>query len=226
MATEASLHPVRVWDLPTRVFHWLLVLCVLGLFVTGKIGGEAMPWHARFGYAAGALLLFRWIWAFVGGRWSRFTSFIPTPSSVLRHLRRTDEPAAIGHNPLGAISVLAMLVFLLAQVSTGLFSVTLEDFAGPLNPLISESTGKAITRYHRSIGQAVILGLVALHLCAIAYYRIARRLDLIGPMIHGDKQMIPDVPASRDDARTRWLALALFVVCSAFMGWISSLGPG
>ncbi|HVZ46773.1 MAG TPA: cytochrome b/b6 domain-containing protein [Ramlibacter sp.] len=215
---------VRIWDLPTRVFHWLLAACVLGLFVTGYTGGDAMDWHARFGWAAGCLLIFRVAWGFLGGRWSRFASFVPTPGSVLRYLQSRDDRAAIGHNPLGAISVLAMLAVLLVQVATGLFSTTLEDFAGPLNVLVSNSTGKAITRYHRNIGQILIIALVILHIAAIAYYRWRRQLDLVGPMVNGDKQLAADVPASRDDAWRRVLGLGVFVACAALMSWIWTLG--
>src|SRR4051812_42900648 len=108
---------IRVWDLPTRLFHWALAICVVCSAITAyKEGG--LDWHARLGCAIGALLLFRLIWGFIGGRWSRFASFLYSPASVVAYLRGRSHPDhLVGHNPLGAGSVFAMLVFLIAQVA-------------------------------------------------------------------------------------------------------------
>ncbi len=217
---------VRVWDLPTRVFHWALAVSFLGLIVSGKIAAGAMPWHARFGYLVASLLLFRSIWGFVGGRWSRFGSFVHSPRSILRHVRGHGDPKhAVGHNPLGAMSVWALLLFLMAQVATGLFSDDRLEFSGPLSAFVSESTVKLVTSYHRYVGQRVLIGLVALHLGAIAYYRLRRKQDLIGPMLRGDKQLAFSAPASRDDLVSRLAAAALFAACAGAVAWLVSLGP-
>ena len=91
---------IRVWDLPTRLFHWALVACIVGLTVTGYTGGGAMEWHARIGYAVLTLLLFRLVWGLVGGHWSRFSNFIYSPRSVMDYLRGRAHPDhLIGHNP-------------------------------------------------------------------------------------------------------------------------------
>lgn len=109
----------RVWDLPTRLFHWALAAAVIGLIATGL--GGVMEWHFRLGYAVLALLLFRLVWGFVGGRWSRFTAFVYAPGSVLAYLRGRAHPDhLIGHTPLGALSVFAVLAILALQVATGL----------------------------------------------------------------------------------------------------------
>jgi cytochrome b len=164
-------HRVRVWDLPTRLFHWLLAACVVLLVVTGYIGGDAMPWHARVGYAVLALLLFRLAWGFVGGRWSRFKSFLYRPASVLAYVGGRAHPDhLVGHNPLGAGSVFAMLLVLAAQVGTGLFADDEIAFTGPLNRFVSNATGLAATWYHKAVGQWLLIGLVVLHLAAIAWY--------------------------------------------------------
>jgi len=114
---------VRVWDLPTRLFHWTLALTIIGSIVTAKVGGNAMAWHFRLGYVVFALLLFRLLWGFFGGQWSRFASFFPTPARLSRYLGgRATAADTAGHNPLGALSVLAMLLVLGAQVGSGLFS--------------------------------------------------------------------------------------------------------
>ena len=114
---------VRVWDLPTRIFHWALVASVIDLVITAKLGGDAMAWHFRCGYAVLTLLLFRMVWGLVGGHWSRFRSFLYSPATVLRYLRGQGAPEhSVGHNPLGSGSVFALLGFLLLQVASGLFS--------------------------------------------------------------------------------------------------------
>jgi cytochrome b len=215
---------VRIWDLPTRVFHWSLAACVIGLLVTGKIAGDdIMVWHARLGYCVGTLLLFRLTWGFAGGRWSRFASFAPSAARAWRHLRSRDEADPVGHSPLGAWSVYAMLVFLVAQVATGLFSQTKEDFAGPLSALVSNAAAHVLTGYHKNIGQAVLIALVSLHLAAIGYYAWRGR-RLLAPMLSGDAPVMPGTPASRDDARTRALAVILLSLCSLAMWGLVKLG--
>ena len=107
---DPALKPVRVWDLPTRVFHWLLALAIIGSVVSAKIGGVAMVWHMRLGYLVFTLLAFRLLWGLVGGRWSRFGSFLHAPATTLRYLRgqhRSAEHLDVGHNPLGSFSVIA-----------------------------------------------------------------------------------------------------------------------
>jgi cytochrome b len=156
---------VRVWDLPTRLFHWLLVACVAGLIATGYIGGAWMGWHARIGYAVLTLLLFRIAWGFVGGHWSQFRAFLYHPGSVVAYLRGRGHPDhLVGHNPLGAGSVFAMLLVLLAQVATGLVGDDEIAFTGPLNRFVSTSRGLAATWYHKAVGQWLLVGLIVLHL--------------------------------------------------------------
>ena len=221
----SKLLTVRVWDLPTRVFHWMLALCVVGLVVTGNVGGNAMIWHFRFGYTVISLLVFRVLWGLVGGRWSRFASFIYSPRSVISYWQGKGDPHhSVGHNPLGAGSVFALLTFLLAQVGTGLFSDDEIAFAGPLSKFVSGSTVSLVTKYHKEIGKTVLIVLVILHLAAIAYYFFRKNENLIRPMLSGDKFLATDVPASRDDWRSRLGALVLFGLCSAGTAWLVSLG--
>lgn len=211
---------VRVWDLPTRIFHWLLALCFAGLVITGRIGGDAMGAHSWLGYTVASLLLFRLVWGFAGGHWSRFRSFAYPPSAVLDHLKGAVRPlTTVGHSPLGAISVYALLLFLGAQVGTGLFSENKADFAGPLNRFVSGATARSLTGYHKNVGQTVLISLVALHLAAIAYYRVRGKKDLVRPMLHGNKMLGPDLPASRDDNGSRLAALALWAACIAVVAF-------
>lgn len=127
------LAAIRVWDLPTRAFHWALVACVVGLVISGNIGGNAMTWHFRFGYCVITLLMFRVVWGFVGGHWSRFASFVYPPTQIMAYLRTGgDASHKVGHNPLGALSVLAMLGILMLQVASGLMSDDEISASGPL----------------------------------------------------------------------------------------------
>ncbi len=228
VVAEPQLRAVRVWDLPTRLFHWLLTACVVGSFVSAKIGGAAMAWHLRLGYAVATLLLFRLVWGFVGGRWSRFGQFVRSPAAVLRYLRgeaRAGDWFDVGHNPLGALSVLAMLVFLAAQVSSGLFADDEIATTGPLIRFVSGATSLELTWYHKAVGQRVLLALVVLHLLAIVYY-IWRGRTLVRPMIGGDQAVdaAREVPAAADGAGRRLLAAALVAACAGGVAWLVSLG--
>src|SRR4051812_12635798 len=106
---ERPLHKVRIWDWPTRIFHWVLATCVVALVTTAKVGGDGMLWHGRIGYTVAALLIFRLVWGFMGGHWSRFRAFPPSPTAALRYLREKAAPLRPGHSPLGALSVYALL---------------------------------------------------------------------------------------------------------------------
>lgn len=208
---------VRVWDLPTRLFHWLLALCFAGLLATAYIGDNSIQWHARLGYAMLTLLLFRLVWGFVGGRWSRFSSFVYAPASVMAYLRGKAHPDhLIGHTPLGAASVFAMLLALLAQVGSGLFSDDEIAFTGPLNRFVDTATGLAATWYHKAVGQWLVIGLVAIHIAAILHY-LLKRQNLVRPMVTGDKETAAPAPSSRDDASSRLLAAVLFAACAGLV---------
>ncbi|HSV35046.1 MAG TPA: cytochrome b/b6 domain-containing protein [Ramlibacter sp.] len=222
----AGARRVRVWDLPTRLFHWGLVACISGLMVTGYIGGAAMPWHARLGYAVLALLLFRLVWGFVGGRWSRFITFFYAPRRVLAYLRGHETPDRPGHNPLGALSVFAMLAVLLAQVGSGLVSDDEIAFSGPLSRLVAADQALWATWFHKDVGQWVIVALVLTHIAAVMWYLLRKKTNLVKPMLDGDKSLPLASPAvaSRDDARSRLLAAVVFAGCSLAVGWVQSLG--
>ena len=227
MAVANKTSTVRVWDLPTRMFHWTLAVCVIGSITTAKIGGNAMEWHFRFGYVIFTLLAFRLLWGFAGGHWSRFTSFVRLPGTTLRYVRGDHRPGDwfdIGHNPLGALSVLAMLAFLSAQVGTGLFADDEIANTGPLIKYVSGATSLKLTAYHKTIGQWTLITLFVLHVVAIVvYYRRGR--NLVRPMISGDKLLPAGAPAAADNLRTRALAAVLVAVCAAAVGWLVSL-PG
>jgi len=225
--STTSTTRVRVWDLPTRLFHWLLVICIVGSVVSAKIGGNAMEWHLRFGLMVLILLAFRLLWGFVGGRWSRFASFVYAPGTLLRHLRgqgRRDEWLEVGHSPTGALSVFALLALLGLQVASGLVADDEISTTGPLIKFVSGATSSLATAWHKSWGQWLIYTLVALHIAAILFYLLVRRNNLVGAMLRGDKVLSDGAPASRDTALTRLLALVLLLACAGVAGWIWGLG--
>jgi cytochrome b len=224
---SGSTTPVRVWDLPTRAFHWLLAAAVIGLIITGKIGGNAITWHFRLGYVVMGLLCFRVVWGLIGGRWSRFASFIYAPGTVLRYLRGQERPGEhldVGHNPLGAGSVFALLFFLSVQVGTGLVADDEIANQGPLNKFVNTDTGLQATHWHREYGQWVLIALVVLHVAAIVFYRVKKGKNLVQPMLTGDKQLPAGTPAASDSMATRLLAAGLAVACGALVTWVVKLG--
>jgi cytochrome b len=229
MSEHSKLPAVRIWDLPTRVFHWLLAATILGALSTAWIGGNAMVWHMRCGLTVMALLVFRLVWGLIGGRWSRFASFIYAPGTVLRYLRgdvRPGEHLDAGHNPLGALSVFSMFGFLAVQVATGLVADDEISIQGPLNRFISSEKGRLATSWHHEYGQWIVLALVVLHIAAIVYYVVRKKTNLVRPMVTGDKPIPPaaaDTPPSDDTMLTRAMALALGLACASLSIWVARL---
>jgi cytochrome b len=217
---------ILVWDAPVRLFHWTLAALVVFSFTTGKIGGGWMEWHLKSGYAILALLLFRVAWGFVGSDTARFSSFIRSPRVAIEYLRERlagRHPAVLGHNPLGGWAVLAMLVVLAFQATTGLFADDEIATQGPLAVKVSNALVSRMSALH-SWNQYAILALVALHLVAIGFYRFVWRVRLVPAMIHGHSE-IPEgaVPALR--RRHPALALALFALACAAVYYLVVIYP-
>ncbi|WP_416546937.1 cytochrome b/b6 domain-containing protein [Limnohabitans sp. DCL3] len=217
---------LRIWDLPTRLFHWALAACVLGLIITGKWGGNAMAWHFRFGYGVLVLLSFRLFWGFWGGFWSRWTQLPLSPREVWPYLKgRTSEHAFPGHNPLGSWSILAMLLVLAFQVSTGLISDDEIANAGPLTALVSGEWVSWATSWHKQWGQWLVFFLVALHLLALLWYRLRKKLSLVPAMVHGHKSLPVLVQESQDRRWQRIFAILLLSLSCAGVWTLLSFGP-
>jgi cytochrome b len=215
------MQTIRVWDLPTRVFHWALACAVVGLVATAQIGGSWMEWHMRLGYLVLSLLLFRVIWGFVGGHWSRFGVFVPSPAHLVRYLRGSVTPNDhAGHTPQGALSILAMLLVLFAQVGSGLFSDDEIATSGPLSRFVSGDWVVKATDYHTAVGKYLLLALVFVHIVAILVYWLKKGQKLVPAMVHGNKAVANDLQAARDDMATRGLALFIWLLCA---GLVASL---
>jgi cytochrome b len=172
----------RVWDLPTRIFHWALALLVVAAFVSAKIGGAAMVWHGRCGLTILGLLVFRIVWGFVGSTYARFAQFVRGPAAIRAYLR--GEWRGQGHNPLGALSVLALLGVLAAMAGTGLFANDDIAFEGYLAPLVGSDLSGQITGIHHLLEKLLML-VVALHVGAIVFYVRVKKHNLVKPMLTG-----------------------------------------
>ena len=218
---------IRVWDLPIRVFHWLLVLCIIGSLVSVNLGENAIEWHAYFGYSVLTLLIFRIVWGFVGSTHARFASFLPNRESVLNYLQGK-APRVLGHNPIGALSVFALLLVLSVQVLTGLFVDDEITFQGPLAKYVPNWVVSFFSEIHEG-NQVVIYILITIHIAAILYYKKFKGEDLIKPMISGDKEIdlseeanyLPSDlgRASKDGALQRGLALVLLSLIAVVVGY-------
>ena len=212
----------RVWDLPTRLFHWSLLACVVGCFACAKVGGDAMRWHFYFGYAVLILLIFRIVWGFVGNRYARFASFLPNPLAALRTLKGGAAPH-LGHNPLGAFSVYALLGALAFQACSGLFSN--DDIAseGPWMVKVSKELSDQITSWHK-INEKIIIVLVLLHIAALIYHRVVKKERLVAAMVTGDKSApisadAAQTLAAQDHAALRWRGLAVLLAAAGAV-WV------
>ena len=206
----------RVWDSPTRLFHWALVVLVALSWWTAETGRDSL--HLWFGYGVLFLLFFRILWGFAGSSTSRFAAFIRGPRAVVQYVRSGFRWPLAGHAPLGALSVLALLVLLVAQVGTGLFAMD-EDglFGGSLAHLASVGTSDRLTELHEDMFDWLLI-LIGLHILAILLYRLVLGRKLLGPMITGRA----DLPRGMEPMRpaTPLVAIVCTLLAMAATAWI------
>jgi cytochrome b len=205
---ESPVRVVRVWDLPLRIFHWALVAAIVAAYVTSQLGGDWMRWHGRIGSVVLGLLVFRLVWGFIGTSHARFASFVPTPRRLVTYLEGRWRGA--GHNPLGALSVIALLALVATQVITGLFSNDDIAFGGAWSNWIGKSASERLTGWHEQVFN-VLAGFILLHVLAIIFYLVVRRSNLVAAMITGNKSVssAQETPARK---RLTWqLIAAVFV---------------
>jgi cytochrome b len=185
---------VRVWDIPVRSFHWLLAFSILGLFITGKLGGNWMEWHKKIGFFVLGLIAFRVIWGFVGSEHARFKNFVRGPATVIayaKNLFTEKSEKYIGHNPMGGLSVLALLAAVGFQAVTGLFSNDDIMLEGPYASMVSKALSDQMTKLHH-LNSNLILILIGVHLSAIGFYAVYKQENLIEAMITGEKMVEAD----------------------------------
>lgn len=212
---------IRLWDLPVRLVHWAFALLLPALWWTGENG--QLELHRKAGYAMLALVVFRVVWGFVGSATARFAGFVKGPGTIAAYLRGALNRPILGHNPVGALSVILLLGLLGAQITAGLFAQDVDGLeSGPLTYLVSYDTADAARGIHHLLFN-VIFGVVALHVAAIAYYLFAKRDNLVGPMVTGRKQVAQGV--AEPATAPLWRAAAIGLASAAFAWWISAGAP-
>lgn len=176
---------IRLWDLPTRLFHWLLAVAVAAALISAEIGGNFMDWHGRIGLLIVGLLAFRLVWGVLGSTYARFAHFFPSLTRIRIYL--SGEWRGEGHNPLGALSVFALLGILLFQVISGVFANDDIAFTGPLFDLVGKDWSDILSGWHHEIGE-LVLPLIGLHIAAVLFYVHVKKQNLVKPMITGWKE--------------------------------------
>lgn len=210
MASQDKPETLNVWDLPTRIFHWSLLISIIACWWTSTENGD-MDWHMLCGYGVLALLLFRLLWGVLGSTTALFSSFVASPRAVLEYLagmRKSETTHHIGHNPAGGWMVLVLLGTALLIATTGLFANDDMLSEGPLAHLVSGRLSDLATSWHES-GFNFLLALVALHLTAIVFYLLVKKENLVRPMITGTK-LLPQGKRKPDlHMRSVWRALLI-----------------
>ncbi len=218
--SNQTMQTVKVWDLPTRLFHWTLVLLMIVQWLTAE-NSSTMSYHIWAGYTVLALVLFRLIWGFVGSDTVRFSDFVRGPVAAIEYVKallRGETPLYLGHNPMGGWSIIAMLVLLLVQAGTGLFANDDIIIEGPLYSWVSKSTSDWLTSIHK-INFNLLLLVIGVHISAVLFYLFVKRENLVHPMLSGYKH----VPARLIGAIPRmvspWRGLAVFII-AAISVWL------
>jgi cytochrome b len=226
---QASTAPatvrVELWDLPIRIFHWSLLAAVATAIVTGKLGGEWMGLHGKAGITIVGLVAFRVGWGLVGSTTARFSHFVPSPLEILAYLQ--GKWRGIGHNPLGALSVLALLGLLAVQATSGLFSNDDIAFVGPLATLVNDDLSLKLTSWHHQLANVLFI-LLGLHVAAIVFYSKVKKDKLVKPMVTGWKDVPAGVPAPRRGRRIAVIAAVLVGLGAAYAAsglWIKTEAP-
>ena len=218
----ASDRDVVVWDVPTRLFHWLAVALVIAAYATWRLNW--MDWHARAGEALLALVLFRLSWGFFGSETARFSAFLTGPRTALRHLAhgfRREPDRQVGHNPAGGWMVLLLLALLLAETLTGLYIDNDVADHGPLTELVPAPIANLITDLHQYFWDALLAAAI-LHVIAIALYAAVKRHDLVTPMITGRKPLPQDIarPRLKSAARAAMLLAGSALAAAALANYL------
>jgi cytochrome b len=215
------MRPIKVWDLPVRLFHWAIVVLIGFAWVTQEF--NRMEWHVRIGYTILTLLLFRIVWGFIGSDTARFTRFLRSPLAALRHLAhlgRREPDREIGHNAAGGWMVLVMLALIGVQAGTGLFSNDDALTEGPLMHLVSKEQSDWLSHVH-SLNFKLIEVVIVLHVLAVATYAVLKRHNLVRPMVTGTKLLPGDAVAPRLVSPV-WAVVTLALAIAA-VAWVVRL---
>jgi cytochrome b len=214
-----------VWDLPVRLFHWLLVLSLIASYVTAKIGFDTMKLHMYLGFWVIGLIVFRLLWGFVGPRHARFSSFLKGPTGLWRYARALGAGTMIetaGHNPLGGLSVILLLALVGFQGATGLFATDDIVWTGPYNGAVGGDWADRLTHWHH-MNFNFILAAVVLHLLAITFYLLVKKQNLVGAMVHGKKYVAQNDAISKSEVVK---AVIVIVIAFGLVYWLLAKSPG
>ncbi|HRY14516.1 MAG: cytochrome b/b6 domain-containing protein [Candidatus Competibacteraceae bacterium] len=212
---STTLQTIMVWDLPTRLFHWILVALMIAQWWTAE-QSSTMDYHVWGGYAVLTLVLFRLIWGFIGSETVLFSNFVRGPGAALiyaKDLIRGETPHYLGHNPMGGWSIVALLTLLLIQAATGLFANDDIMVEGPLYVWVSKDTSDWLTRIHHW-NFNLLLAMIAIHLSAVFFYLLVKRENLIHPMLSGRKHLSPERVDHPPRMVSPWLGLAMLIVAA------------
>ncbi len=223
-----SRERVRVWDLPVRLVHWLIVVLVATCWWTAEKGH--LEWHRWAGYGALGLILFRVYWGFAGSETARFSHFLRGPKAVLaygRTLLSRDGKVTLGHNPMGGWSVLALLGLLLTESTLGLFAVDIDGIeSGPLSWLVSFDLGRLAAKWHHLVFNA-LLALIVLHVAVVIFYLVVKRENLVGAMLGGFRRGEGPTPRFAGPWRAALglvIAVAVTAVVASGLRWTGLFG--
>jgi cytochrome b len=230
MMQEENTHSsVRLWDLPVRLFHWVLVALIALSWWSGEEGGNAMEWHFYSGYTILTLVLFRILWGIAGSETARFASFLSGWQAAHAYLAELFGPKAkpsFGHNAVGGWMVMLMVLATLIQAVSGLFIANDEGAEGPLNHFISGAAGDILMEVHETTFD-VLLALVAIHVTAVFFYRFVKKDDLVRPMLTGYKKVVSGVTMPALKFQPLWLALIMLAIASGVVYYVVAvLGAG
>lgn len=209
-----------VWDLPLRLFHWSFAFTVFACWFTAENKDDYIDLHIQLGYIALGLVIFRILWGFMGPKHARFSQFIPSPSQLVSYLKKSNEKQQVaGHNPLGAFMVILMVLLIVIQTVTGLFISDDIFSSGPYYGTISSELEKAFKFLHLNTFNIMIAAIV-IHICAIFFYWLVKKQNLILPMITG-KKTADEVKSTDAIPHSKViLAIVLAVLCAGFVYWL------
>jgi cytochrome b len=214
-ASPAPPARIRVWDMPTRLAHWLVVVLVVFSWWTAET--SRMEWHRWSGYMLLGLVIFRIYWGFAGSSTARFREFVRGPRAIAGYLKGGWAEAP-GHNPLGALNVVALLALMAGQIVLGLFAVDVDGIeSGPLSTFVSFEAGRAAAGWHEAVFN-VLMGLVVLHVVAVIYYVFFRKQALVAAMVHGKRAYPEAQPESMRPASA--LRFVIGVALAAGVTWM------
>jgi cytochrome b len=232
-AAAGSSREVLVWDPWVRLTHWGLAMCVAGAWLTRELEGDWFVWHTRFGYAVLVLVVTRILWGFVGSKHARFADFIRGPRAIIAYLKDASGERPLGHNPLGALMISALLALLLVQALTGLFANDQVFETGPLFGYVAIETSDRLTTLHKQTFDWITAA-IGVHVAAALFYLWVKRDNLILPMITGRKRIdgasaadgATNLPPSASTAMgSWWLAVLIAALVAGALAWVVMTAP-